>query len=230
MNSVLKQIKPKLLEHYYSTEDSQSQVLVLQQQIDTLSKRVEVYRAEHSKLKERFEGGSVNDPAILEAQIRKTDQEIKDLQRHNAQQQIKNHHLIKHVQQQHAVSHHRVTIDDDSAYHMRAKTKKGELDRLRMKTEAVDREIESNEQTYQREKEVCAALERKIEEMSMEFDTIDGSIGSTFGESHRAPALSSQAQQAIENKCKDALKELQNTLRRKDVASRAMKLDINKLL
>jgi predicted nuclease with TOPRIM domain len=67
MNSVLKQIKPKLLEHYYNTEDPLSQVLVLQQQIDTLNKRVEVYRAEHSKLKERFEGGFVNDPAILEA-------------------------------------------------------------------------------------------------------------------------------------------------------------------
>lgn len=44
MNSVLKQIKPKLLEHYYNTEDPQSQVLVLQQQIDTLNKREEVYR------------------------------------------------------------------------------------------------------------------------------------------------------------------------------------------
>ncbi len=84
-----------------------------------------------------------------------------------------------------------MTLDDDTAYHMRAKTKKGELDRLRMKIEAVDHEIEINEQTHQREREQCAALERKIEEMSMEFDTIDGSIGSTFGESHRAPALSS---------------------------------------
>jgi hypothetical protein len=148
MNSVLRQIKPKLLEHYYNTEDPQSQVLVLQQQIDTLNKRVEVYRAEHLKLKERFEGDFVNDPAILEAQIRKTDQEIKDLQRHNAQQQIKNHGLIKHVQQQHAVSHHRVTLDDDTAYHMRAKTKKGELDRLRLRIEAVDREIEINDQTF----------------------------------------------------------------------------------
>ena len=190
MNSVLKQIKPKLLEHYYNTEDPQSQVLVLQQQIDTLNKRVEVYRAEHSKLKERFEGDFVNDPAILEAQIRKTDQEIKDLQRHNAQQQIKNHGLIKHVQQQHAVSHHRVTLDDDTAYHLRAKTKKGELDRLRMKIEALDHEIEINDQTFLREKDQCATLERKIEEMSMELDNIDGTIGSIFGESHRAPPLS----------------------------------------
>ena len=52
------------------------------------------------------------------------------------------------MQQQHAVSHHRVTLDDDTAYHMRAKTKKGELDRLRMRIEAVDREIEINDQTF----------------------------------------------------------------------------------
>jgi len=59
-----------------------------------------------------------------------------------------------------------VTLDDDTAYHMRAKTKKGELDRLRLRIEAVDHEIENNFQTYLREKELCATLERKIEDMS----------------------------------------------------------------
>jgi hypothetical protein len=38
-----------------------------------------------------------------------------------------------------------VTLDDDTAYHLRAKTKKGELDRLRMKIEALDHEIEIND-------------------------------------------------------------------------------------
>ena len=88
------------------------------------------------------------------------------------------------------MSHHRVTLDDDTAYHLRAKTRKGELDRIRMKIEALDHEIEINDQTFLREKELCANLERKIEEMSMELDNIDGTIGSIFGESHRAPPLS----------------------------------------
>jgi hypothetical protein len=84
MNSMLKQVKPKLLEHYYQTEDPSSQGLVLQQQIDTLNKRLEGYRAEHTRLKERFEGDNVNDTAVLESQIKKIDHEIKDLQKQNA--------------------------------------------------------------------------------------------------------------------------------------------------
>ena len=44
------------------------------------------------------------------------------------------------------------------------------------------------------------------------------------------PPLSYQAQQALETKCKEVYKEVQNTLRRKDVTARAMKLEINKLL
>ena len=58
---------------------------------------MEVYKAEHTKLKVRFEGDSIHDTAILESQIRKIDQEIKDFQRQNAQLQKSNHHLIKHV-------------------------------------------------------------------------------------------------------------------------------------
>lgn len=42
--------------------------------------------------------------------------------------------------------------------------------------------------------------------------------------------MSYQAQQALESKCKEVYKEVQNTLRRKDVTARAMKLEINKLL
>ena len=52
--------------------------------------------------------------------------------------------LIKQVQQLHAVNHHRVTLDDDTAYHMQAKTKKGELDRLKLRIEAMEQENEIN--------------------------------------------------------------------------------------
>jgi hypothetical protein len=38
-----------------------------------------------------------------------------------------------------------VTLDDDTAYHMQAKAKKGELDRMRMKSEALERESEINQ-------------------------------------------------------------------------------------
>ena len=40
--------------------------IILQQQIDTLNKRVEVYRAEHARIKARLDGDYVNDTAILE--------------------------------------------------------------------------------------------------------------------------------------------------------------------
>jgi hypothetical protein len=48
------------------------------------------------------------------------------------------------VQQLHGVNHHRVTLDDDTAYHMQAKIKKGELDRLRGKIETLERESDLN--------------------------------------------------------------------------------------
>ena len=55
------------------------------------------------------------------------------------------------MQQLHGMNHHRVTLDDDTAYHMQAKTKKGELDRLNIKIETMVTEMELNEQSRNRE-------------------------------------------------------------------------------
>ena len=52
--------------------------------------------------------------------------------------------IIKHNQQLHGVQHHRVTLDDDSAYHMKAKIKKAELDRLYGKIIEIEHELEIN--------------------------------------------------------------------------------------
>jgi predicted nuclease with TOPRIM domain len=85
------------------------------------------------------------------------------------------------------VSHHRVTLDDDTAYHMKAKTKKGELDRLRSRIEAMEEEISGMSQTHTRERDICAGLEKKIDDMSREIESLDGTAGSVFSNFTETP-------------------------------------------
>ena len=107
------------------------------------------------------------------------------------------------------MQHHRVTLDDDSAYHMKAKIKKGELDRLYGKIIEIEHELEINGGVISREEEIIMQLEAKIDEMNKELDALDNVGGynssyTTARDYHHA----SSAKLVLEEKCKNALKDL----------------------
>jgi hypothetical protein len=74
---------------------------------------------------------------------------------------------------------------------MKAKTKKGELDRLRSKIEQLENDLQVADQTKAREKDLSHGLERKLEDMSREIESLDGTNGSVFSNdfpmTHRLP-------------------------------------------
>lgn len=65
-------------------------------------------------------------------------------------------------------------MDDESAYQAQVKGGKGEVDRMNVHIERLRREMESNETTSVKEKQMIDQLEGKIAEMSRELEQIEG--------------------------------------------------------
>lgn len=84
MNSMMRVVKSKLLEHFDKERNPESQISVMEKQIETLNTRVATYQSEHTKLKDMVDRQADN--YNVEVQLKRLDMEIKD-------QTIKNQEL-----------------------------------------------------------------------------------------------------------------------------------------
>lgn len=76
MNSIMRLVKSRLLQHFEREADPQSSLSVLEKQIETLNIRLNNYQIEYNKLKERVDREFNN--YNLEVQIKKVELDIKD--------------------------------------------------------------------------------------------------------------------------------------------------------
>jgi hypothetical protein len=133
MNSMMRVVKSKVLQHFENDLDPTNLSIMMDKQLENLNTRLETYKKEYQTLKEREERelSGYN----LEIQIKKADFDIKEQIAKNQELKRSNQGLIKQNQKMHTVSHHRVTIDDDSQYTLAYKQNKSYLERILAKSD-----------------------------------------------------------------------------------------------
>ena len=167
MNSVRKDIKSKIATSLEASEDPE----IKQRQQDLLHKRLETYKAEHDKLKQRLD--SDGDTYTLETALRKIDIEIRDQQRLNQQLNRNNLQLIKHNTQVYGVKHYRKTLDDESQIDLTIKQKRVQINTIKLSYEKTIEMMVVLEETIQREKEQIQTHEEKIEELNFGLEILN---------------------------------------------------------
>ena len=172
MNSLIKEVKSRLMSHFETQDDKIAVVPVMEKQIETNGVKIQRLQIEHSKLQELIDSESKRQG--LEMQLIKIEEEIREQQRVREELKKTNHQLMKASHHHHSVHHHRATVEDSSQFVTEMKRKGQLVNLMSIKCRDLEQELAKMEDLRQRESYMVDQLEIKASEYALDIEMLIG--------------------------------------------------------
>ena len=187
MNSLIKEVKSRLMSHFDNQDDKIATVPVMEKQIETNAVKIQRLQIEHSKLQELIDSESKRH--VLEMQLIKAEEEIREQQRVREELKKQTHQLMKASHHHHSVHHHRATVEDSSQFVTEMKRKGQLVNLMSIKCRDLESELAKMEDLKQRESYMLDQLEIKASEYALDIEMLIGPTSIT-GRPQSQPSVS----------------------------------------
>lgn len=230
MNSLIKEVKSRLMSHFDNLDDKIATVPVMEKQIETNAVKIQRLQIEHSKLQELIDSESKRHG--LELQLIKVEDEIREQQRVREELKKQNHQLMKASHHHHSVHHHRATVEDNSQFVTEMKRKGQLVNLMGIKCRDLENELAKMEDLKQRESYMLDQLEIKASEYALDIEMLIGPTSIT-GRPQSQPSISEgllegggKPSQILIKAIEGSRQELENVKRKHQVSVKGLKMTL----